>query len=324
MFRVIFFGTSDFAVPSLSALCTDSRFDVVGIVTQPDRPVGRHAHITPPPVKQFFLEQTTPPLLPTSLTPSASQREESQTKGNIVFQPEKLTETDFRTWIEEVGPSCDAFVVIAYGKILPSWLIKLPKKGIINVHGSLLPRWRGAAPIQAAIAAGDNESGVTVMLIDDKLDHGPILGIQAMPIRPSDTGQDLHDRLAQLGKNLLPDILAGYLESHIQPREQEHDLATTCHTLTRDDGKLDFQKTAAELERQIRAYTPWPGNWMEYQGKRLKIHQVRLGISSEHRPGEIFQHQGSVFLACAKGTSLELQQVQLEGKKIQIATQALL
>lgn len=301
MFRVIFFGTSEFAVPSLSTLLEDPRFQVVGIVTQPDRPVGRHAQVSPPPVKASL-----------SLSDAAH--------AIPVFQPEKISDPDFDAWIRDIGPSCDVFVVIAYGKILPQWLIDLPKKGVVNVHGSILPRWRGAAPIQAAIAAGDHESGVTVMLVDTKLDHGPILGIESTTILDRDTGQELHDRLALLGQQILPDILAGYLEGQIQPREQEHDLATTCYTLNREDGKLDFTKTSLELERQIRAYHPWPGSWMEYQGKRLKIHAAQYGKSTTETPGTIFRQDGKVFLACAKDTSLELQLVQREGKTVQPAT----
>ena len=189
----------------------------------------------------------------------------------------------------------------------------------MNVHGSLLPRWRGAAPIQAAIAAGDEQTGVTIMLIDAKLDHGPILGLAEESILETDIGQTLHDRLAQRGGDILPDILAGYLEGRIQPREQDHDLATHCRTLSREDGKLDFSKTSQVLERQIRAYNPWPGSWMMHEGKRLKIHQVKLGPETTHKPGTIFLQHQHIYLACTNGTSLELIQIQKEGKTVQAA-----
>lgn len=216
----------------------DARFEVAGVITQSDKPVGRHAVLTAPPIKQYLVE----------------------TASSIpVFQPVKLSDPAFRSWITEIAPTCDAFVVIAYGKIIPQSIIDLAKKGIVNVHGSLLPRWRGAAPIQAAIAAGDKQSGVTVMSIHAKLDHGWILGVAETAILETDTGEVLHGRLAELGSRILPDILfLVLLEGEITPREQEHDLATECRTLSRDDGKLDFSKTSQELERLIRAYNPWP------------------------------------------------------------------
>ncbi len=291
MKKIIFFGTSDFAVPALKALAQDERFEIIGIVTQPDRPVGRHAILTPPAVKKS-----------------------AQGIGRI-FQPEKLKDESFKAWISEAGPSCDAFVIVSYGKILPQWLLDLPKKGIVNVHGSLLPRWRGASPIQAAIASGDDLSGVTIMLIDAEMDHGPILATADEKILPEDTGGSLHDRLAELGGRILPDILADYLDNKIQPQEQDHEKATYCKILTRDDGKLDFEKPADGLERLIRAFQPWPGTWMEIEGKRIKILSARLGVSNENKtPGTRFINEGLPCLACADGTALEITRLQLEGK----------
>lgn len=294
MHRILFFGTSDFAVPSLKALTQDARFEVAGVITQPDKPVGRHAVLTAPPIKQCLTQAASP--IP-------------------IIQPEKLSDPAFRTWIEGIAPSCDAFVVIAYGKIIPLSIIQLAKHGIINVHGSLLPRWRGAAPIQAAIAAGDTQSGVTVMLIDAKLDHGPILGMAETAIFDTDTGKDVHDRLAELGARILPDILSSYLEGTISPREQDHDLATECRTLSREDGKLDFSKTSQELERLIRAYNPWPGTWMMHAGKRMKIHEARVAPDTDQAPGTLFSTPHGLFIACAQGTCLELIRIQQEGKK---------
>ncbi|MCC7357265.1 methionyl-tRNA formyltransferase [Candidatus Uhrbacteria bacterium] len=308
MYRILFFGTSDFAVPSLKTLLYDDRFEVVGIVTQPDKPVGRHAVLTAPPVKKFvqnekfFLEKT-----------SLFQSDSSKKKN--LFQPNKLSDPDFRSWIETIGLNCDAFVVIAYGKIIPQSIIDLTNKGVVNVHGSLLPRWRGASPIQAAIAAGDTQSGVTVMLIDDKLDHGPILGVAETAIFDTDTGATLHDRLAILGSQILPDILVSYLNGKIRPREQDHDLATECKTLSREDGKLDFTKTSQELERMIRAFHPWPGTWMMYKEKRLKIHEARVAPNTDQQAGTLFSTPHGLFVACAQGTCLELVCIQQEGKK---------
>lgn len=245
-------GTSEFAVPSLRALAKDGRFEIVGVVTQPDRPVGRHATITPPPVK-------------------VAAQELGITE---IRQPEKMK--DEEAWLQEIGPTCDAFVVVSYGKILRPWVLDLPKKGIINVHGSLLPRWRGAAPIQAAIAAGDAVSGVTIMQMDAGLDSGPILMTKETPITADETGQSLHDRIAAMGAEILPDALAGYLEGTITPCAQDESAVTECATLSRDDGKLDFSRTAEELERMIRAYDPWPGTWTTVDGKRVKIFKARV------------------------------------------------
>lgn len=273
MSTVIFFGTSDFAVPSLEALSNDPRFQVTLIVTQPDRPVGRHAVLTPPPLKV------------------------SATKFGIpVLQPEKIKE------LQDVKLDADVFVVASYGKILPQWLLDIPKHGCVNVHGSLLPRWRGASPIQAAIAAGDTETGVTIMKMDADLDHGPIITAAAEPIRSDDTGGSLHDRLAELGAKTLPDALAGYLDGTITASEQDHANATTCRTLTRDDGKIDWSKSAAEIERLVRAYNPWPGTWTELDTKRVKILSAKEGNSG-------------LAMLCGDGAFLELVTVQPEGGK---------
>lgn len=300
MHKIIFFGTSDFAVPSLKSLLADDRFDVLGVVTQPDRPVGRHATLTPPAVK-------------TALSSAIPAQAGIQVP---VHQPEKLKDEDFKRWISEIGPSCDAFVIVSYGKILPQWLLNLPKKGIVNVHGSLLPRWRGASPIQAAIAAGDAVSGITIMLIDAEMDHGPILAQAQEPITDDDTGGKLHDRLAELGGKILPDVLADYLEGKIQPREQDHAAATYCKILTRDDGKLDFSKNAAELERQIRAHNPWPGTWTELKDKRLKVMSASIGDIVNKQAGDRFLKNDLPCIACSDGTTLVITRLQAEGKKI--------
>jgi methionyl-tRNA formyltransferase len=300
MHKIIFFGTSYFAVPSLRSLLADDRFEVAGAVTQPDRPVGRHATLTPPAVK-------------TALSSAIPAQAGIQVP---VHQPEKLKDEDFKRWISEIGPSCDAFVIVSYGKILPQWLLDLPKKGIVNVHGSLLPRWRGASPIQAAIAAGDSTSGITIMLIDAEMDHGPILAQAEAPIMDDDTGGKLHDRLAKLGGETLPGILADYLDGKIRPREQNHEEATYCKILTRDDGKLDFSKPAQELERLIRAYDPWPGTWTEIDGKRLKILEAKEGnVDRSQIIGAFLVRDGIPCFACADGTVLEVKQLQPEGKK---------
>jgi len=285
MYKIVFFGTSELAIPSLENLKNDERFEIAGVVTQPDKPVGRSAVKTPPQVKIA-----------------------AQALGiSEIRQPETLKDESFRSWIETLAPSCDAFVIVAYGRILPQWLLDLPKQGIVNLHPSLLPRWRGPSPIQAAIAAGDTMTGVSIMKIDAEMDHGPLLAQVEEPIHPNDTGKGLHDRLAALGGNMLPGILADYLAGTIEPQEQEHKLATVCKILSRDDGKLDTSKTAEELERLVRAYQPWPGTWIEREGKRLKVLEARVipNVLSD-----------VLCLECAGGTFLELVTVHPEGKKV--------
>lgn len=294
MYRILFFGTSPFAVPSLAALLRDGRFDIVGVVTQPDRPVGRKQVMTAPPVKAWSIEH----------------------RAMNIRQPEKLKDDDFQSWIREIGPTCDAFVVVSYGKILPQWLLDLPKSSVINVHGSLLPRWRGASPIQAAIAAGDDVSGVTIMRMDADLDHGPIIEQAEERILPEDTCGSLHDRLAELGARILPQALVDVLSGAIVPSEQEHELATACRTLTREDGKIDWTKPAEEIERLVRAYDPWPGTWTEVEGKRIKINNVRIAPSDATRtPGERFISKEIPFIACGNGTVLEVLGLQYEGSR---------
>lgn len=283
-------GTPDFAIPALQALIKDPRFEVAGVITQPDSPVGRHAVITPPPVKVIAEKNRIP-----------------------VFQPKKLEPT----YYPPLTTHYDAFVVVAYGKILPPWFLDLPKHGAINVHASLLPRWRGASPIQSAIAAGDGQTGVTIMKIDAQLDHGPILAAQEETILENDTAESLHDRLAMLGAKLLPDTLADYLSGKIKPREQDHARATTCRTLTREQGKIDWTKPAEEIERLVRAYHPWPGAWTEYKGKRLKILQTKISsATTERQPGEFFSAPHKLLAACGNRTALEIIAVQPEAKKI--------
>lgn len=299
MLKIIFFGTGDFAVPSLQALVHDGRFEVAAVVTRPDRPVGRHATLTPPPVK---------------VAATALGIKE-------VRQPEKLSEPAFQEWIKNIGTSCDAFVVVSYGKILPQWLLDLPKKGVVNVHGSLLPRWRGPSPIQAAIEAGDAKSGVTIMKLDALMDHGPMLATSETSVMSDDTAQSLHDRLSDLGASLLAETLAGYLDGKLHPVEQEHAQATACKILSREDGKIDWSRPADEIERNIRAYNPWPGCWTLVDGKRLKVHKAAIiDGDTAFKPGQCFIFEKRPAVACGAGTALELIEVQPEGRQTMTGT----
>jgi len=293
MYKIIFFGTSAFAVPSLKALAEDGRFEIAAVITRADKPVGRHAEVTPPAIKVS-----------------------AESLGIAVQQPETLKDEAFGAWLKEIGPTCDAFVVVSYGKILPSWILELPKQGIVNVHGSLLPRWRGPSPIQSAIAEGDSMTGVTIMKINEKMDQGPILSTEETHIAPNETGGQLHDRLAKLGAQVLPFVLAGYLDGKVKPHEQDHSLATTCKILTREDGKINWAEEGYAIARKVLAYNPWPGTWTMFGDKRLKILKADvLDGDPNFKPGKAYALDGRPCVATKNGVGLELVEIQMEGKK---------
>ncbi|MDD3828414.1 MAG: methionyl-tRNA formyltransferase, partial [Anaerolineae bacterium] len=248
MARIVFMGTPDFAVPSLQALARDHQ--VVGVVTQPDRPAGRGRRLVAPPVKEaagaLGLEVIQPPTL---RRPEAVER-------LVAWRP-------------------DLVVVAAFGQILRPEVLAIPPHGCLNVHASLLPRYRGAAPIPAAILAGDERTGVTIMRMDEGLDTGPMLAQADWPIRPDDTTGSLTADLARLGASLLVEALPGWLEGRIAPRPQDDAQATYCRTLQKEDGLLDWALTASHLDRQVRACDPWPGAYTAWAGQRLKILRAR-------------------------------------------------
>jgi methionyl-tRNA formyltransferase len=243
-YRIIFMGSPEFALPTLAALA--AQFPVVGVVTQPDRPAGRGRELTPPPVKALAGELGLP-----------------------VIQPERLKDLAAMQRLQTWAP--DVIIVAAFGQILRPAVLDLPRFGCVNVHASLLPRWRGAAPIQAAILNGDAETGITIMRMDPGVDTGPILSQQTLPISPDDTGASLSQRLADLGADLLIETLPDYLNGDIQPRPQGDADATYAPMLKKDDGRLDFSRSAEWLARQVRAYHPWPGTFMLWEGQPLKV-----------------------------------------------------
>ena len=290
MARIVFMGTPDFAVPSLQALARDHQ--VVGVVTQPDRPAGRGRRLVAPPVKEaagaLGLEVIQPPTL---RRPEAVER-------LVAWRP-------------------DLVVVAAFGQILRPEVLAIPPHGCLNVHASLLPRYRGAAPIPAAILAGDERTGVTIMRMDEGLDTGPMLAQADWPIRPDDTTGSLTADLARLGASLLVEALPGWLEGRIAPRPQDDSQATYCRTLQKEDGLLDWALTASHLDRQVRACDPWPGAYTAWAGQRLKILRAR---PLPGRPGPGGAGPGRV-VDLAPGTGvvtgegvLELLEVQLAGK----------
>lgn len=288
--RIIFMGSPDFSLPSLRALA--SAYDVVGVVTQPDRASGRGREIKMPPVKTLALELGIP-----------------------IIQPEKLRAPEAMQQLREWNP--DLIVVAAFGQILKPDVLDLPRFGCINVHASLLPRWRGAAPINAAILAGDEEMGVTIMKMDAGLDTGPMLAHQSLRLTRDDTAGSVTAALSTLGADLLLATLPDYLAGKLMPQPQEESLATYAPMLKKEDGRLDFDHPAEELERRVRAMNPWPGAFLEYNGEPLKVLKARAGIIFTY----MIQSPGTRLLAgnlpavMTSNGALFLEEVQPPGKK---------
>lgn len=281
-------GSPDFAVPSLEHLSRVYR--VVGVVTQPDRPAGRGKILTAPPVKELALKLGIP-----------------------VIQPSKVSDPTAMRQLEEWQP--DLIVVAAFGQILKPALLALPPYGCINVHASLLPRWRGAAPIAAAILHGDQETGITLMKMDEGVDTGPILRQRKIPILDSDNSLSLSTRLAQLGAELLIETLPDYLDGKIIPQEQDHEKATYAPMLKKEEGELDFHLPAKILWRKVRAFNPWPAAYTYIAGNRLLIHEaVPIDVEHNYPAGQTLRYQKKAVIATAEGL-LELRVVQPSGKK---------
>jgi len=302
--KLVFCGTPQFAVPTLEALiAAGHRIQLV--VSQPDRPVGRAAEIHPTPVKRAAMAAGVP-----------------------VTQPEKIkSNPEFRAQLEAIRP--DAIVVVAYGRIIPPWMLALPRLGCINLHGSLLPKYRGAAPIQWAVAMGDAFTGNTTMLLEEGLDTGPILLQQTHEIGPDMTSVDLFETLAHAGAPLVVETLAGLASDAIMPRPQNHEFGTFAPLLDREDGRMSFDSRAAhENYNRWRGFQPWPGAFTSLNGKKLIVHRMAIaaeapGGAADAQPGAICVHDGRLFAACADSTWLELVEVQLEGKKRMTAAEFL-
>jgi methionyl-tRNA formyltransferase len=241
------------------------------------------------------------------------------TAGIPIAQPEKIrTNAEFRAQLEAIAP--DAIVVVAYGRLIPPWMLRLPRLGCINLHASLLPKYRGAAPIQWAVAMGDAVTGNTTMLLEEGLDTGPILLQRSLPIALEQTAADLFDVLSAAGAPLLIETLAGLAAGSIQPQPQNHALATLAPMLTREDGRMDFvAHTAMELTNRWRGFQPWPGAFTSLGGKKLIVHRLcavgAFSSSEGVQPGQIRVEGSRFFVACAQQTWLELLEIQLEGKK---------
>jgi methionyl-tRNA formyltransferase len=304
--RIVFIGAGKIGVPTLQALLK-SEHHVAAVVTQPDKPVGRAHLVEPPPIKKALM----------SGAPYASPARTG--RALPILQPARMKDQQAIDEIRKLGP--DVIVVVAYGQILPRAVLEIPKIACLNLHASLLPRWRGAAPIQAAIAAGDRETGITVMYMDEGLDTGDILLQRTVDILPNDTGGSLHDRLAQIAPEILLESLV-LLAKGIAPRiPQDNSLMTYAPKLKREDGRIDWSEPAEMIERKIRAFNPWPGALMKVDEQNLKIFSASV-VDLDGKPGEILIRKDQLIVATGKD-ALALNEVQLEGKKRMSASEFL-
>ena len=282
-------GTPEFSLPGLNSLINEPSYEIVGVFTQPDKPVGRNQILTPPPVKVLALENKLP-----------------------VFQPDKIK--DELENIKNLKP--DLIVVIAYGKIIPQSILNIPTYGCINVHASLLPKYRGAACLNAPILNGDKETGITIMVMEAGLDTGPIIYQGVMDLNGDETLKTVHDTLSALGAELLVPTLNYFIDGKIKPQIQDETKASYIKTLKKEDGKIDWTKSANEIERMIRAYNPWPGTYTIEAQNILKILEVENKVlnSNNHKIGESFIDEGRLVIQCGQD-SLVILRLQAAGKK---------
>jgi methionyl-tRNA formyltransferase len=286
--RIVFMGTPEFAVPSLRALI-DSEDEVVAVVCQPDKPKGRGLEVVSPPTKVL-----------------------AEKHCILVLQPQRIKTEEFFNELKELNP--DLICVVAYGKILPKNILDLPTHGCINVHASILPKYRGAAPINWAIIRGERITGITTMRMDEGMDTGDMLLKREVPIDDEDTGETLSQRLSIIGAELLIETIRLLKEGKLTPVPQDHSQATYAPMLKKEDGKIDWRKTAEEIRNLIRGTLPWPGAYTTLEGKLLKVYKARVS-EGDGRPGEIIK-SGSGILRVATGKdALDLLEVQIEGGK---------
>jgi methionyl-tRNA formyltransferase len=289
--KLVFCGTPQFAVPSLERLAA-AGFQIQLVVTQPDRPVGRGLELAAPPVKQSALKLGLP-----------------------VAQPEKIKKNqEFQAQLKALQP--DAIIVVGYGRIIPPWMLELPRFGNINVHASLLPKYRGAAPIQWAIANGEKITGITTMLLNEGLDTGDILMQREMEIQDEDTAVTLAPRLAEMGADLLVETLDRLEQQKVTPVPQDHSQATLAPILTKEDGLIDFNRTAAEIYNRLRGFQPWPGVYTRFRTRLLKFISIRPAATTMLGPPGALHNAGEeIYVVCGGGTACQLLTLQPEGKK---------
>ena len=291
MTKIVFFGTPDFSVPFLSALIKDSEIKVTAVVCQPDKPAGRKGEITPPAVKSFAIEN-----------------------GVDVLQPTSLKKEDSIDLLKKLN--ADLFVVVAYGKIIPQEVLDIPTRGSINVHPSLLPEYRGPSPMQAAIAEGDDMTGITIMELDAGMDTGPILAQETISLDGDETYTSLQAKVHLHGPDLLIETLKRYAAGEITPIAQDNSRATLTSLLTRENGHVDWSSPMIQIERKVRAYNPWPGTWTMWNDKRIKILKAQPSdFNAELEPGTVQIKDDQIFIDCSNGT-LEILELQIEGKAV--------
>jgi len=289
--KLVFCGTPQFAVPTLEALLA-SGHEIPLVVTQPDRPQGRGLELATSPVKHT-----------------------AQRHSLRIEQPEKIkSNADFRVLLEKIQP--DAIIVVGYGRIVPPWMLALPKHGNINLHGSLLPKYRGAAPIQWAIAEGEKVSGVTSMLLNEGLDTGDILLQRELAIAPDDTAIGYGQRLAAVGAELMVETLRQLADGTIKPQPQDHSRASLAPILKKEDAQADFESPAQRIYNRLRGFQPWPGCYAVLKGKKLGITSAKVHSYSGTQPkGEMLVDRDQLFVICGENSALQLLEVQPEGKR---------
>ena len=288
--KLVFCGTPEFGVPTLEAVIAAGH-EVVLVVTQPDRAAGRGMEVQAPAVKRIAME-----------------------RGLPVMQPEKIkSNEEFRARLEAIRP--DAILVVAYGRIIPKWMLELPRFGNINLHGSLLPKYRGAAPIQWAVANGEVVTGVTTMRLDEGLDTGDMLLAQVCPIGQEETAVDVYECLAPLGAKLMVKTLHHLEAGLIFPEPQDHSQATLAPILTREDGWIDFSRTAQQIYDRWRGFQPWPGAHTLLRGKKLIVQRMHVAGAGGSESGVVEVWGDALLVGCGGGSLIALDEVQLEGKR---------
>lgn len=289
--KILFMGTPDIAATSLEGLIADGTHEIAMVVTQPDRPKGRSGKLAFSDVKEVAVRENIP-----------------------VYQPERMKNQESIEYLKQF--SFDIGIVVAFGQILPKEILDLPKYGCVNLHASLLPKWRGAGPIQWSILAGDEKTGLTTMQMDEGLDTGDMLLVKEVPITEDETGGSLFDRLASMGSSLLLETMKKIEDGTITRTPQNHEESTYAKMLSKSMGELDFTKPAVELERYIRGLNPWPSAYTKYQGKTLKIWKAKVtdGVSGKE-PGEIVKIDKNSFTIQTGEDALTVLELQLEGKK---------
>jgi methionyl-tRNA formyltransferase len=290
MLKIIFFGTSDFSAEILRSLLQENDLRIIAVITQPDKPVGRKMIIQESPIAVAAKEA-----------------------GLLILKPSNLKAPEFINQIRSLQP--DFFVVVAYGRIIPKEILEIPSLGPLNIHGSLLPKYRGASPIHTALLNGDSKTGITTMLMDDQMDHGPILIQDTVHINENETFPELERELCELAKKLIIKTIHGVADKNIQPREQDHSEATFTKIIEKNDGKINWEDSAKNIYNRYRAFILWPGIFTIWNEKTLKITKAALSEQeSGHEAGTVFEKEEQIFVQANPG-ALQILEIQLEGKK---------